>query len=80
VVRAIQDARKQLELKIEDTIDVRFATDDDSVGKAIDAFRPYIMREVLANSLAAHDSVEGDDGYARLKVGTSSLDVAISRT
>ncbi|HYJ13187.1 MAG TPA: DUF5915 domain-containing protein, partial [Thermomicrobiales bacterium] len=78
VVRAIQDARKQLELKIEDTITVRFTAGDETVGRAIESFREYIMREVLATSLEASPSVEGNDGYARLKVGTSSLDVAIT--
>ena len=80
VVRAIQDARKQLELRIEDTIDVHFVAADDAVGEAIEAFREYIMREVLATSLEAASSLTGREGYARLKVGTSSLDVAITRS
>jgi isoleucyl-tRNA synthetase len=49
-VRAIQDARKQAEFRIEETIAVRVQTDDD-LRAAIEANRDYVMREVLATSL-----------------------------
>ncbi len=79
VVRAIQDARKQLELNIEDKIDVRYRTTDRSVANAIEAHRDYVSREVLAATLEAAPDVSELDGYARLKVGTAELDVAITR-
>jgi isoleucyl-tRNA synthetase len=79
VVRAIQDARKQLELNIEDTIDVRYHAADSAVDQAIAAFRGYIAREVLAVSLDRGTALSGEDGYARLKVGSTNLDVAIAK-
>ncbi len=79
VVRAIQDARKQLELNIEDQIDVRFASSDVAVEQAVEAFHDYIGREVLANSLERDESLEGNDGYAKLKIGASALEVVIQR-
>ena len=80
VVRAIQDARKQLELNIEDTISVRYHATDEAVATAIATHEPYIAREVLATSITSADGLDGEDGYARLKVGTTSLDVSIVRT
>ncbi len=79
VVRAIQDARKQLELNIEDLIDVRYGSSDVAVEQAVEAFHDYVGREVLANSLERDDNLEGSDGHARLKIGASSLDVVIQR-
>jgi isoleucyl-tRNA synthetase len=79
VVRAIQDARKQLELNIEDQIDVRFNSSDVAVEQAIDGFRDYVSREVLANSLERDENLEGSDGYAKLKIGASVLEVVIRR-
>jgi isoleucyl-tRNA synthetase len=79
VVRAIQDARKQLELNIEDQIDVRFNSSDVAVEQAVDGFRDYVSREVLASSLERDENLEGSDGYAKLKIGTSVLEVVIQR-
>jgi len=77
IVRAIQDARKQLELNIEDKIEVRYQSADQVVVNAIEHHRDYIAREVLAKSLEA-DAIEPDsDGYARLKIGPSELEVTI---
>jgi isoleucyl-tRNA synthetase len=80
VVRAIQDARKQLELNIEDTIDVRYHTSERTLASAIESFRDYISREVLAISLTSDTNLAGPDGYARLKVGTSELEVSITKS
>ncbi len=80
VIRAIQDARKQLELQIEDTIDVRWQAENNEVAAAIDAHRDEIGREVLASSLQRDGELSEAEGYARLKVGTSTLEVAIART
>ncbi|MBA3380005.1 MAG: class I tRNA ligase family protein, partial [Chloroflexia bacterium] len=79
VVRAIQDARKQLELNIEDTIDMHFRTSERSVANAIEAHREYISREVLAMSLEPSHDLSGAEGYARLKVGTAELEVVITK-
>ncbi len=80
VVRAIQDARKQLELNIEDTINVRYHTSERALANAIESFREYISREVLAESLETGTNLDGADGYARLKVGPSELEVSISKS
>jgi len=80
VVRAIQDARKQLELNIEDTIDVRYRASERSVANAIEGHAEYISREVLAKSLEPSADVTDAEGYARLKVGTAELEVSIVKT
>lgn len=77
VVRAIQDARKQLELNIEDTIEVRYRTAERSIANAIAVHHDYIAREILASSLLAQEDVTGSEGFARLKVGTAQLEVSI---
>jgi isoleucyl-tRNA synthetase len=79
VVRAIQDARKQLELNIEDKIDILFHTSDKAIASAIDTHSDYVSREVLARSLESHAQLNDRDGYARLKIGASELEVAITR-
>jgi isoleucyl-tRNA synthetase len=80
VVRAIQDARKQLELNIEDTIDIEYSTQDRALGAAIEAFRDYISREVLATRLERVSSLERPEGQTRLKVGAAELEVSIQKS
>ncbi|MFN8676090.1 MAG: isoleucine--tRNA ligase [Thermomicrobiales bacterium] len=65
VVRGIQDARKQAEYRIEDTIEVTYVADPE-IAAAIEAYRDYLMNETLAVSLSgqamagASDAVESD--------------------
>jgi len=77
-VRAVQDLRKQLELKIENTIRLRFAAADD-VGRAIAANLDYVRREVLAASIerVGNDAI-GED-VASVKVGKSDVRIFITR-
>jgi hypothetical protein len=50
------------------------------VASAIEGFADYVSREVLATSLEAMSSLRDREGYARLKVGASELDVSIVKT
>ncbi len=79
VVRAIQDARKQLELNIEDTIDVRYHSSERAVANAIATHQEYIAREVLSKSLEPSQDLTETEGHARLKVGTAELEVSITK-
>ncbi|MCA9877888.1 MAG: class I tRNA ligase family protein, partial [Thermomicrobiales bacterium] len=69
VVRGLQDARKQAEYRIEDTIEVRYVADPE-VAAAIEAHRDYVMNETLAVALAGRavsgesDAVESDQQAA----------------
>jgi isoleucyl-tRNA synthetase len=77
-VRVVQDARKQLELRIEDTIDLRYVADDE-IAAAIRAHGDYVKREVLAVSVARADDLAGAEGYAAVKVGSGTVEIAIAR-
>ncbi|HEU0163774.1 MAG TPA: DUF5915 domain-containing protein, partial [Thermomicrobiales bacterium] len=77
-VRAVQDARKQLELNIEDTIALTYAAPVE-ISAAVTAFGDYIAREVLATEILAADDVTGGEGYTQVKVGTETVDIAISK-
>ena len=65
VVRGLQDARKQAEYRIEDTIEVSYVADPE-IAAAIESYRDYVMNETLAVSLSgravagASDAVESD--------------------
>ncbi|MGI8486169.1 MAG: isoleucine--tRNA ligase [Thermomicrobiales bacterium] len=78
LVRAVQDARKQLELNIEDTIALRYDAKE-NIGAAIAAFSDYVAREVLARKLTAATDLKSADGYTQVKVGSELVDIAISK-
>ena len=77
-VRVVQDARKQLEFNIEDTIDLRYVADDEAAA-AIESHSDYVQREVLAETLTRADDVAGAEGHAIVKVGNETVKIAISR-
>jgi isoleucyl-tRNA synthetase len=77
-VRAVQDARKQLELRIEDNIALQYRADAET-GTAIRNFSDYIGREVLARSISSADDLTGAEGFAQVKVGNGTVDIAIER-
>jgi isoleucyl-tRNA synthetase len=77
-VRAVQDARKQLELRIEDNIALQYRADTET-GTAIRNFSDYIGREVLARSISSADDLTGAEGFAQVKVGNGTVDIAIER-
>jgi len=77
-VRAVQDLRKQLELRIEDTIRIRYAADD-KVGRAIDSNLTYVKREVLATRIERTTTEAPLDDGATVKVGRSDVRISIKR-
>jgi isoleucyl-tRNA synthetase len=77
-VRVVQDARKQLEFNIEDTIDLRYVADDEAAA-AIESHSDYVQREVLAETLTRAHDVAGAEGHAIVKVGNETVKIAISR-
>jgi isoleucyl-tRNA synthetase len=76
-VRVVQDARKQFELQIDDRIDLRYRADDETAG-VIDAFAEEIRREVLAETLDRAGDLQGAEGFATVKVGGGTVDIALS--
>ena len=77
-VRAVQDARKQFELRIEDHIALQF-TAEASIADAIGRHADYIGREVLATSVDAVDNAAANEGSTQVKVGNGSVTIAIQR-
>ncbi len=77
-VRAIQDARKQFELNIEDTIALRFDANV-AVSAAIEHYREYVAREVLAKDIAPATNLTQTDGHTQVKVGSELVDIAIRK-
>jgi isoleucyl-tRNA synthetase len=79
VVRAVQDARKQLELDIEDRITLTISGPA-AITEAVTAYTDYVKREVLADhvSIAAHID-PGDPGYIQARVGQELVHLVIGR-
>ena len=77
VIRAVQSARKQAGLQIDDRITLHLLTKDAELGAAILEHKDTIMAETLALEMV--DSI--DDGYmAEAKVGDLVLAVGIKKT
>ena len=77
-VRAVQDARKQFELNIEDTITLRYRASDE-IRTAIEHFSDYVAREVLATSIESATDLEGAEGFTQVKVGNESVSIVIAK-
>jgi isoleucyl-tRNA synthetase len=77
-VRVVQDARKQLELRIEDTIDLHYHAAD-HIASAIETHADEVKREVLAVSVRRESDLAGQEGVAAVKVGSGTVEIAISR-
>lgn len=75
-VRSVQDARKKLDLRIEQTISLTYASNDNQVLNAIAAYGEFIGREVLASSLLRQSRVDGEATI--VKVGDSSASIVIT--
>ncbi len=79
VVRAVQDARKQLELDIEDRITL-VVSGREAITGAISAHLDYVRREVLADSVEIVEHVNaGAPGYVQAKVGPETVEMVIRR-
>src|SRR5690606_12132939 len=73
-VRGVQDARKRIDLRIEQTIKLAYATTDE-LAEAIAANQEFIAREVLATSIDRVDEIKGEP--VEVKVGDSTVKVTI---
>jgi isoleucyl-tRNA synthetase len=78
-VRAVQDLRKQLELRIENTIQLRFAASAD-IERAVTANLDYVRREVLSTAIqhVPDDEVGGDATMVKVG-GNTAVRIAITR-
>jgi isoleucyl-tRNA synthetase len=77
-VRAVQDARKQLELRIEDRITLQY-TAESSIARAIGNYSEYIAREVLADAVTEVPDASANPGSTQVKVGNGTVGIAIQR-
>ena len=73
-VRGVQDARKRMNLRMEQTINLAWAADGE-VAEAIVANDDYIRREVLATESSRADSLDGE--AFDVKVGDEIVKVSI---
>ncbi|MFX0064002.1 MAG: class I tRNA ligase family protein, partial [Candidatus Hermodarchaeota archaeon] len=55
VVRYIQDLRKKKDFNVTDKISVYFKTSDETISKAIETFKDYISKEILATTFETFD-------------------------
>jgi len=79
VVRAIQDARKQLSLEIDDRIVLALAGPE-AITSAVSAHAEYVQREVLADELRIQSEVhQSNAGYVQVKVGGEIVHLWITR-
>jgi isoleucyl-tRNA synthetase len=74
-VRGVQDARKRMNLRIEQTIQLAWEAGDD-VSAAIEANDAFIRREVLATAIERSDALPGET--FEVKVGDDTARVAIT--
>jgi hypothetical protein len=72
----VQDARKKLDLRVEQKIELVFASDDARVIDAIMNNLELISREVLASDLA--NSAELDGNVTDVKVGDANVRIHIT--
>jgi isoleucyl-tRNA synthetase len=75
-IRGVQDARKQLELNIDDRVDLWFSAYDETA-HAITAHGAEIKREVLAESLTRAEDLSGEEGFTEVKVGNDFVGIVI---
>ncbi|HEV2066676.1 MAG TPA: isoleucine--tRNA ligase [Thermomicrobiales bacterium] len=79
VVRAIQDARKQLALDIDDRI-VLALVGSEAITRAVGAYAEYVKREVLADDLRiASEGDQAETGWLDVKVGPETIRLRIDR-
>ncbi|CAN5669346.1 isoleucine--tRNA ligase [soil metagenome] len=75
-VRSVQDARKKLDLRVEQKIALAFASDDAQAVDAITNNQELISREVLASELSQSAELDGD--ALEVKVGDATVRVLIT--
>jgi isoleucyl-tRNA synthetase len=75
-VRSVQDARKKLDLRVEQKIALAFASDDAQAVDAITNNQKLISREVLASEVLRQSALDEDASEA--KVGDSTVRILIT--
>ena len=83
LVRQVQQARKDLDLEIEDRIRVRIVTEDATVGSAIQAWSDYVRSETLAEELSVSAAGSAEQSGANLKavtIGESTVQLQVERS
>lgn len=76
-VRLLNERRKIMDLSLDDRIEVKYAFPE-KIAIAIEAHKPYIMGEILANSLTSDESLKPGDGVAELEMGDHKGMVAVT--
>ena len=75
VVSRIQRARRDIGLEVTDRIRLRYRTDDDLLGEAIETHADFIAGEVLAVTIEAGSTAGG----MRFEIGRSILSVRLEK-
>jgi len=75
VVSRIQRARRDIGLEVTDRIRLRYKTDDDLLGEAIETHADFIAGEVLAVAIEAGSTAGG----MRFEIGRSILSVRLEK-
>lgn len=76
VLRHVQNARKQAELKVDDRIGLSLETDDAGLRSAIKAHQELIYRETLASPLEADDKPAFEQ---KVDIGDVALNIGIKK-
>lgn len=76
-IRGVQDARKQMELNIDDRIDLWFSAYDETA-HAITENASEIKREVLAASMTRAEDLSGETSFSEIKVGGDFVTIAMN--
>jgi isoleucyl-tRNA synthetase len=76
-IRGVQDARKQMELNIDDRIDLWFSAYDETA-HAITENASEIKREVLAASMTRAEDFSGETSFSEIKVGGDFVTIAMN--
>jgi isoleucyl-tRNA synthetase len=75
-VRHVQQYRKELDLNIEDRIHLRYTTESGPLGRAVSAWRDYIMAETLALSM---EPGLGEGASKAVGIGGAELAIQVRR-
>jgi len=76
-VRMIQNCRKESGFDVSDRIALTFATDDETVAKAIYEHKPYIMEQVLA--LEIKEGEPASDHFHTEELGDGKITFGITK-
>src|SRR5205807_4775822 len=78
VVRQVQELRKSSELEMEDRIVLYLGTESESLRRAMEAHKKYIMDETLAVEFL-NQPLQGDVHRASIKIEGQALTIELKR-